>query len=63
MNRFKMKQYTSLLKQILKGLAIDAEDIEGGFEEMLEYGSKVVLQMRKQQREEESNRRRNNRRG
>lgn len=56
-----MKQYSILLKQILKGLSIEADLFEGlsSFEELLEFGSRHVVAMRKRQREEESNQKRN----
>lgn len=56
-----MKQYSILLKQILKGLSIEADLFEGlsSFEELLEFWSRHVVAMRKRQREEESNQKRN----
>jgi hypothetical protein len=53
LNHHKMQQYVNLLKQILKGFQIDSEDLVGKetFEELLEFGSKQVVQMRKRLRD------------
>jgi hypothetical protein len=62
--RSKNKQYVNLLKQILKGLLLDPSEYadKNTFEELLEFGSQQVVQIRKRQREEESNKRKNVRR-
>jgi hypothetical protein len=61
LNHHKMQQYVNLLKQILKGLQIESEDLadKNTFEELLEFGSKQVVQMRKRLRDEASNQRKN----
>jgi hypothetical protein len=61
LNHHKMQQYVNLLKQILKGLQIESEDLadKNTLEELLEFGSKQVVQMRKRLRDEASNQRKN----
>ena len=63
--RSKNKQYVNLLKQILKGLLLEPSEYadKNTFEELLEFGSQQVVQIRKRQREEESNKRKNVKRG
>lgn len=50
--QFKNKQYVNLLRQILKGLLIDPSEYadKETFEELLEFGSQQVVQIRKRQR-------------